>query len=343
MKDIRLLPIVLFAVSALFLLKVVGVVTGTGSFAIGAGAANAQSGNESEAGADAAAQTFGDPLILGPPLDLEREARELEAARKAAAGETEEAEPKEEAAAGTDPASPPTDGATPAAGTEAGAEAPVEGQAPADGQASADGEAPEGEAAAETADEPDANLPYSTVRPEEFQPMRSPAEVALERALAERRQNLDQREEDLTTRLKLLEAAEGRLQARLDEMRAIQEKFDEHARNTGPEPSEQIRSLASMYENMKPKAAAAVFNQLDLPILIELSKAMNPRKMSAVMAVMSPDKASNLTTALAAIALTQQARMPKLPTSPAAPEPQTTQSLPTIDDLPKIMPAAPEG
>lgn len=358
MKDIRLLPIVLFAVSALLVLKVVGVITGSGSFAIGAGVAVAADGKSGDAPVGA---NVGDPLLLGPPLDLAREYKEIQEQQKAAESK---AEGESEVAADSEDGADPAAAETPPEGQPASAEQVTDGGASASGPVApaADGaEAPaaagqDGAAEAQASppadgQEPDANgkgeeeLNYTTQRPEEFQPMRSPSEVALEKALGERRKTLDQREEDLTTRLKLLEAAEGRLQARLDEMRALQERFDAQAASAGPGPSEQIKGLVSMYENMKPKAAAAVFNQLDLPILIELSKSMNPRKMSAILAVMNPDRASNLTTALAAIGMTQQARSAAAPARTDA-GPATTQSIAPADDLenlPKIMPAAPQN
>jgi flagellar motility protein MotE (MotC chaperone) len=63
--------------------------------------------------------------------------------------------------------------------------------------------------------------------------------------------------------------------------------------------AERFKSIVSMYENMKPKDAARIFDRLDMRILIDVSTEMNPRKMSEIMAQMSPDAAERLTVELA--------------------------------------------
>jgi flagellar motility protein MotE (MotC chaperone) len=54
-----------------------------------------------------------------------------------------------------------------------------------------------------------------------------------------------------------------------------------------------------MYETMKPKEAARIFERLDMGVLIDVAKRMQPRKMSAVLAVMDPVAAQELTVELA--------------------------------------------
>jgi flagellar motility protein MotE (MotC chaperone) len=51
---------------------------------------------------------------------------------------------------------------------------------------------------------------------------------------------------------------------------------------------------------MKPKDAAKIFDTLDLNVLLKVARAMNPRKMSPVLALMSSEPAQALTTAFAA-------------------------------------------
>ena len=65
-----------------------------------------------------------------------------------------------------------------------------------------------------------------------------------------------------------------------------------------------------MYENMKPKDAARIFDRLDMKILVEVSTQMNPRKMSEVLAQMSPDAAQRLTVELANRASGQKSQSP---------------------------------
>ncbi len=54
-----------------------------------------------------------------------------------------------------------------------------------------------------------------------------------------------------------------------------------------------------MYEGMSPKEAARIFDKLDQTVLVDVASVMNPKKLAAVLAVMSPDAAQRLTVELA--------------------------------------------
>ena len=54
-----------------------------------------------------------------------------------------------------------------------------------------------------------------------------------------------------------------------------------------------------MYENMKPKDAAKIFDRLDIKILVEVASQIKPRRMSDILAQMSPEAAERLTVELA--------------------------------------------
>jgi flagellar motility protein MotE (MotC chaperone) len=54
-----------------------------------------------------------------------------------------------------------------------------------------------------------------------------------------------------------------------------------------------------MYETMKPKDAAKIFDTLDINVLVKVAQAMNPRKMSPILAAMDAKPAESLTTAFA--------------------------------------------
>jgi len=53
-----------------------------------------------------------------------------------------------------------------------------------------------------------------------------------------------------------------------------------------------------MYEGMKPKDAARVFDRLEMSVLIEIASQIVPRKMSDIMGLMSPEAAERLTVEL---------------------------------------------
>ncbi len=55
-----------------------------------------------------------------------------------------------------------------------------------------------------------------------------------------------------------------------------------------------------MYENMKAKEAAKIFDRLDIKVLLEVATQINPRRMSDILAQMTPEAAERLTVELAA-------------------------------------------
>ncbi|MEM6616115.1 MAG: hypothetical protein AAF619_06290 [Pseudomonadota bacterium] len=125
------------------------------------------------------------------------------------------------------------------------------------------------------------------------------SERAVLERLAERRTALEEREGALEMRERLLEAAEQRLDTRLSELRAIEERLQQRAEDEQTRKKATLEGIVTMYENMKAKDAAEIFNTLDMGILVEVVENMNPRNMSAVLAAMNADSAQRLTLALA--------------------------------------------
>ena len=60
-----------------------------------------------------------------------------------------------------------------------------------------------------------------------------------------------------------------------------------------------IAAVEKIYENMKPKAAAGVFEELDMDILLEVVSRMKERKVAPILALMTPTRAKELTFELA--------------------------------------------
>ena len=54
-----------------------------------------------------------------------------------------------------------------------------------------------------------------------------------------------------------------------------------------------------MYESMKPKDAAKIFDRLEMPVLFEIASQIAPRKMSDILGLMQPEAAERLTVELA--------------------------------------------
>lgn len=126
----------------------------------------------------------------------------------------------------------------------------------------------------------------------------SSAEKAILERLGERREELEGRMRELEMRERLLDSAEKKLDGRVGDLKTLEEKVSPAAKASADE-AKAIKNLVIMYESMKPKDAARVFDRLGLEVLVPVVQQMNPRKMSEVLAAMSPERAEKLTVALA--------------------------------------------
>ena len=117
--------------------------------------------------------------------------------------------------------------------------------------------------------------------------------------LRQRRLELDGREATLAARESVLVATEQKLSARVAELQALQKKLEglETAREQREDTS--WRGLVKLYESMKPRDAAVIFNDLDMPVLLQVVDRMKEAKAAPVLAAMQADKARELTTKLA--------------------------------------------
>ncbi len=121
------------------------------------------------------------------------------------------------------------------------------------------------------------------------------AEVALLQDLAARREQLEQRARELDIRENLLEAAEQRIEDQIAELREIEASIQSLIQQHDAQEERKLRSLVRVYETMKPKEAARIFNELDLDILLDVAELMNERRLAPVLAAMNPQRATTVT------------------------------------------------
>ena len=120
----------------------------------------------------------------------------------------------------------------------------------------------------------------------------SDEEINLLQSLAERRKELDLRAHQLEQREVLLLAVERRIDEKVDALKLLQKSIEGETEN-------QYKSLVKIYENMKPKDAARIFEDLDMAILLPVTERMKERKLAAVLAKMNTSNAMALTIQLA--------------------------------------------
>ena len=202
--------------------------------------------------------------------------------------------------------------AAPAAAAEQAAAqqpAPAEGAAPTteakDQQAATTPEAPAGghpiteqpmseeeaaaAAAADAAPEPEVEDPFDY----------TDEEVDVLQQLAKRREELDLRARQLDEREALIQAAEQRMEQKMAELKALQATVEDLLKARSEQEEAELKSLVKMYENMKPKAAAKVFEEMDMDVLLDVVDRMNERKVAPILALVTPTRAKEITFELA--------------------------------------------
>jgi flagellar motility protein MotE (MotC chaperone) len=155
---------------------------------------------------------------------------------------------------------------------------------PADGKEGKDGDAPPEEA---------------PVLPESLEIGGSAAERAVLESLGKRRQDLEKQRGQLDLREKLLQATEERIQKRVDELKRLEKRIEGAVEEKRKQDESEIAGLVTMYESMKPKDAARIFDRLSMPVLLKVVRQMKPRKMADILGRMSAEAAERLTVAIA--------------------------------------------
>lgn len=144
----------------------------------------------------------------------------------------------------------------------------------------------------------DSDLDYTAVKMEMFQD------------LSARRKEIEKREAEMLQREALLKAAEQELDRKYQELDHLRAELKNLLQQQSTEETARIDSLVKIYENMKPKDAARIFDTLDLDILVSVTGKMSERKLSPILAAMNPDRARTVT-----IMLAEQKQLPELPAS----------------------------
>ncbi|PZQ48461.1 MAG: flagellar protein FlbB [Micavibrio aeruginosavorus] len=131
--------------------------------------------------------------------------------------------------------------------------------------------------------------------------------------LSKRRKDLDSKEKELVMREALLKAGQAELEQKYKELTTIKSDIEELLKKQTEQEDQRIASLVKIYEGMKAKDAARIFNSLEMDVLLQVMTKMSERKSAPILAAMDPDKARNVT-----VMLSEQNKLPDLPTLPVA-------------------------
>ncbi|WP_172123577.1 MULTISPECIES: hypothetical protein [unclassified Devosia] len=318
MKSIRLLPVLVVAISSLLVLKTAGLVF-NGSYVLGPMPALAAGGGSSgghgapaeTSGAGEAGAMLSEPTMSDASPTMADPAPVL-GSSGAAGGHGAPSAPAAEHGAPAEHAAEAEHGATVAAETscaEAVTTATHGESEPAETAGDGHGTAnPLAESLLSTeCDTGGDAVPMQFDAQGNKVPLTGPdgasaAQAALLERLSGRRGELDAYAEELAMRQALVDAAEKRLEERQGTLQAMEAQITALVDQREKLETGQFAGIVAMYEAMKPKDAAKIFNTLEMEVLLRVAKIMSPRKMAPILAAMEPARAQELTVRMADLA-----------------------------------------
>jgi len=117
--------------------------------------------------------------------------------------------------------------------------------------------------------------------------------------LSARRQQLEEREQLLDMRAEVNAQTETRLDEQIKQLAELKTRIEVLMTDLDEAEEQKIARLVKIYETMKPKAAAEIFNRLDMGVLLHVVERMKEAKSAVVLGKMDPGMAKSVTTELA--------------------------------------------
>ena len=141
----------------------------------------------------------------------------------------------------------------------------------------------------------------------------TPVEVELLQNLVKRREELDRWEKNIEIKETALDATEKRLDDKIAQIDAMKKEVSSLLAQYNDKEDQKIRSLVKIYENMKAKDAARIFDEVEMPVLLLVIDKMSEKKIAPILADMDPKKAKQIT-----IQLAEQRRVGSVKTTPSS-------------------------
>lgn len=151
----------------------------------------------------------------------------------------------------------------------------------------------------ERSTEPPKEVTVGGLDQDPFVPAYSEEEVRILQSLSKRREQLEQRERDLEQREKLLQAAEKKVEEKVAELAELQKNIEGLLGKQQGIEKERLNQLVKIYENMKPKDAATIFNDMNFDVLLSIIDTMAERRVAPILAAMDPVRAREVSARLA--------------------------------------------
>ncbi|MFT8671074.1 MotE family protein [Acetobacter orientalis] len=189
----------------------------------------------------------------------------------------------------------------------------------------------------------------------EVDPAVKRAEADLIKDILAHQSEMGGQQKEIAAQQKVLDAAKAALDVRMNDLDASLAQLKQKQEAQRAVLDGETDRLVKIYEDMPPKEAAAVFNIMDLHVLVAVSSRMNTRKISAIMGNMSPERVNLISQYMAGIrsfkntapetevkqtASTEQGWWNGQPAPVVPAQPAHKVGAPTLDDgKPVLMPA----
>lgn len=144
---------------------------------------------------------------------------------------------------------------------------------------------------------PEAAKPVASAEPQGEKPpapneqVVTDSERALLLDLRKRREALDRRDSATAARETAIGAVETRLVARFVELQQLQAKLEDLEKQRQARDESNWQGLVKVYETMKPRDAATIFDDLDMNVLLGVLDRMKEARAAPILAAMQPDRA----------------------------------------------------
>lgn len=124
------------------------------------------------------------------------------------------------------------------------------------------------------------------------------SEIMILQELAERREALDLRSQEIDKRAIQLKVTEEEINKKLHQLQEYEQKLQKLVNTYSEQERTNVNTMVKLYSNMKPKDAARIFNTLDMNIVVALLRGMKAAQASSVLAQMDANRAQAVTAEL---------------------------------------------
>ena len=128
--------------------------------------------------------------------------------------------------------------------------------------------------------------------------MMSPSEIEVLQRLSDRRAALERRAQAVSQQEVVLKAAEQRVDEKLAKLKSMEQEIGGLVDQETQQGDARLKGLVKIYETMKPREAARIFEELDTPTVLDVIGQMREAKAAPILASMDPSKAKSVTAAL---------------------------------------------